>query len=157
MSDMLKQQATNYQTMQHINRVRELLNLAIRDLLQRGEEHDQSKLESPEVELFAKYTDDLAELTYGSPEYQANKKLLKPALDHHYANNRHHPQYFANGINDMTLFDVLEMLVDWKASSERHNDGCINRSIEINAKEYGINKQLAQILVNTIKYIEAIE
>lgn len=153
----LKEQATNYLTMLHINRVRQLLNLAVTEFIQRGEDHDQSKLVSPEVELFAEYTDKLAGCTYGSPEYQEFKRLLKPALDHHYANNRHHPEYYANGVNDMTLFDVLEMLMDWKAASERQNNGCINRSVEENSERFGIHKQLTQILVNTIKYVEAIE
>ena len=32
-------------------------------------------------------------LTYGSDEYKACLTEMKPALDHHYAANRHHPEH----------------------------------------------------------------
>lgn len=144
-----KEEATNFKTFRHIERVRNLINVCVRELLGRGEKHDQSKLETPEVELFSEYTDSLAQTTYGSPEYKEFLEKIKPALEHHYANNRHHPEHFKNGIADMNLIDILEMLCDWKASSERHNDGNIRKSIEINAKRFNISPQLTQILENT--------
>ena len=109
-----EEQATNYHTFRHIERVRNLLNMCVQELLHRGELHDQSKLESPEVELFTEYTSKLATCTYGSPEYEGFKKAMGPALAHHYANNRHHPEHHKNGIDDMNLLDVVEMLCDWK-------------------------------------------
>ncbi len=84
----------------------------------RGEEHDQSKMESPEVEAFAK-APCLDEIKYDSPEYKKSKADLGEALEHHYANNRHHIPHHKNGIRDMNLIDVVEMFCDWKASSER--------------------------------------
>ena len=48
---------------------------------------------------------------------------FKPAIDHHYANNRHHPEHWPNGINDMTLMDLIEMLADWKAATARNKNG----------------------------------
>ncbi len=143
--------ACNFATMRHIERVRNLINLCIRDLMKRGEEHDQSKLESPEVELFTEFTPKLADCTYGSPEYEDFRKKLGPALEHHYANNSHHTEFHKNGINDMNLLDILEMFVDWKAASERHNNGNILKSIEINANRYGISPQLCKIMENTAK------
>lgn len=145
----LEEKATNYDTFRHIERVRNLMNLCIADLLKRGEQHDQSKLESPEVEYFTEYTPKLAGSTYGSEEYKGFLTAIKPALDHHYANNRHHTEHHKNGISDMNLLDVLEMLCDWKAASERHNDGNIRKSIEINAKRYNLSPQLTEILENT--------
>jgi hypothetical protein len=145
------EKACNYDTMRHIERVRNLLNLVVRILLERGEEHDQTKLETPEVELFTEYTPKLAASTYGSPEYEQFKKDIKPALDHHYANNRHHPENHKDGINDMTLIDLIEMLVDWKAASERHNDGNIKKSIDINGKRFEMSSQLIRIFENTAK------
>jgi len=145
-----KQKETNCETLLHIQRVRNLLNECAIILLRRGEQHDQTKLNSPEVELFAEYTDKLSSMTYGSEEYNECLEKIKPALDHHYANNRHHPQHWKNGIDDMDLLDILEMLCDWKASSERHNDGNIRKSLEINAERFGIDPQLARVLENTI-------
>ena len=63
-------------------------------------------------------------------------EALKPALDIHYANNRHHPEHFPKGIRGMDLLDLLEMICDWKASSERHADGNIFNSIEVNQKRF---------------------
>lgn len=144
-----EQRATNYETFRHIERVRNLLNLCVADLLRRGELHDQSKLDSPEVEAFAEYTSKLAACTYGSEEYHGYLQAMKPALDHHYANNRHHPQHFKCGVDDMNLLDIVEMLCDWKAASERHNDGNIRRSIELNADRFNLAPQLIRILENT--------
>lgn len=147
----IEEKACNYDTFRHIERVRNLLNIAIKELLNRAEKHDQSKLEEPEVALFTEYTPKLASTTYGSQEYEDLKKAIKPALDHHYANNRHHPEHHKNGLDDMNLIDLLEMLLDWKAASERHNNGNIRKSIEINGDRFNMSPQLIRIFENTVK------
>ena len=150
MSDLsLEEQATNYHTFRHIERVRNLLNSCVAELLKRGELHDQTKLERPEVEAFTEHTSKLASSTYDSEEYNQRKKEMKAALDHHYANNRHHPEHFKNGVDDMNLLDILEMICDWKAASERHTDGNIRKSIESNANRFNLSPQLVKILENT--------
>ena len=141
--------ATNYDTFRHIERVRNLLNQCVTDLMRRGELHDQTKLDSPEVEAFTQYTPKLAGCTYGSDEYKGYLAAIKPSLDHHYAHNRHPPEHHKNGVNDMNLLDIVEMLCDWKAASERHNDGNIRKSIEINATRVGMSPQLVTIMENT--------
>ena len=142
------------ETQKHIEKVRKYIRFFTDKLTTRGVEHDTTKLETPEVELFAEHTEQLAQLNYGSEEYKAALTALKPALDHHYGVYRHHPEHFPNGINDMNLIDLVEMMADWKASSERHNNGNILKSIEINSKRFGINDQLTQILLNTAKIME---
>lgn len=82
---------------------------------------------------------------------------MKPALNHHYATYRHHPEHFQNGINDMNLIDIVEMIADWKAASERQKDGNLLVSIEKNAKRFHIDDQLKQILINTAKTLDEIE
>jgi hypothetical protein len=147
----IEEKACNYDTFRHIERVRNLLNLCVKELLNRAEKHDQSKLEEPEVALFTEYTPKLASTTYGSQEYEDLKKAIQPALDHHYANNRHHPEHHKNGLDDMNLIDLLEMLLDWKAASERHNNGNIRKSIEINGDRFNMSPQLIRIFENTVK------
>lgn len=146
---------SRFKTLRHIETVRNYLNLCIRELLTRAERHDQSKLESPEREMFDEWTPKLRDSTYGSPEYQNFLKELKPSLDHHYAHNRHHPEHFENGVKDMTLVDVLEMLMDWKASGMRHDDGDLFKSIEINQKRFGFSDELRQILENTATWVNS--
>lgn len=150
----LEQQATNAATLHHIGTVQRLIHLFIRELLSRADVHDQSKLASPEVELFAEWTPKLAGCTYGSAEYESYRKALGPALDHHYAKNRHHPEHFKNGINDMSLIDLVEMFCDWKAATMRHDDGNIRKSIEHNANRFGMSPQLVKILENTVNDLE---
>lgn len=140
-------------TNEHIHRVQTLLQWCRGELQNRALDHDKSKLQSPEKEAFDVLTPRLKGLTYGSEEYRACLREMKPALDHHYAANRHHPEHFANGIEDMNLFDVIEMLMDWKAASERHDNGDIYGSIAHNLARFGMSMQLAKILENTADYM----
>ena len=141
-------------TIKHIEKVRKYIKLFMDKLAIRGVEHDRLKLESPEVEIFTEYTPKLAQSTYGSEEYNEFLKEMNIALQHHYANYRHHPEHFTKGINDMNLVDIVEMLCDWKAASERHNDGNLLKSIEINAQRFGYDDQLKQIFINTAKMFD---
>lgn len=150
----LEEQATNATTMHHINLVQRLIHGVVKELLDRASEHDQSKLRTPEVELFAEWTPKLAASTYGSAEYDGFRKAMGPALAHHYAKNRHHPEHFKDGVNDMNLVDLVEMFCDWKAATMRHNDGNIRKSIEINANRFGISPQLVRILENSVDLVE---
>lgn len=90
-------------------------------------------------------------MTYGSEEYQACLKAIKPALDHHYANNCHHPEHYKNGVDDMDFIDLVEMIADWKAATKRHNDGNILKSLEKNKERFHISDQLNNILMNTVE------
>ena len=139
------------ETVKHIHKVRELLYAMIVELDKRARLHDLSKLESPEAEIFGEYTPELAKTEYDSPEYKELLKKVQVAIDHHYANNRHHPEHWPHGINDMTLIDLVEMLVDWKAATARNKNGNIKTSIEKNTKRYGMSDQLAQIMQNTVR------
>lgn len=144
------------ETIKHIEKVRQYLRIMTDRLTTRGVMHDKTKLESPEVELFTEYTPKLAETQYGSDEYKECLAGLKPALDHHYANSRHHPEHFSKGINDMNLVDIVEMLCDWKAASERQQDGNLLKSIEQNAQRFGYDDQLKQIFINTAKMLDEV-
>jgi len=141
-------------TQLHIDRVRKYIRFFTDKLTTRGELHDASKMTSPEIELFAEHTENLNKIEYGSDEYKKELDELKPALEHHYSHNRHHPQYHKDGVSGMNLIDIIEMICDWKASSERQKNGNLLRSIEINAERFGIDKQLMQILINTAQLLE---
>lgn len=143
-----------FETAQHIIEVNKNIHIFVNELLKRGSEHDHSKLESPEVEIFEEFTKNLSGLTYGTPEYEENLKQIAPALEHHYSVCRHHPAHFKNGINDMNLIDILEMFADWYASTLRTNGGNIRKSIEHNAKRFKIDEQLTKIFENTIEVLD---
>lgn len=147
-----------FETMCETYKHKQLVSMFMADIVMglvgRSINHDNSKLTSPEVEIFTEYTPKLAKCTYGSEEYNQYLKEMKVALDHHYAVNKHHPEHFPNGIKDMNLIDLVEMICDWKASTLRHNDGNILTSIDKNQERFGYSHELAQILKNTVKIFE---
>lgn len=138
-------------TLLHIKRVAQLLTEASSELIRRANVHDNSKLNSPEKEYFDEYTPKLAGSTYGSDEYKSFLKELKVGLDHHYANNSHHPEHYENGVNGFDLFDLIEMFFDWKAAGERHDNGNIYKSIQINKDRFKLSDQVCDIFSNTAK------
>jgi hypothetical protein len=138
----------------HIRNVRQILVDIIMELNLRGKYHDASKLKSPEIEIFEIYTDKLKRMDYGSPEYHQCLKDMKPALDHHYAVNEHHPEHYNDGIDGMSLIDLIEAITDWKAASMRHINGNLRKSLEINRDRFRISDQLYHILVNTATQLE---
>lgn len=143
------------ETQAHIDKVRRYIRFFTDKLTDRAEKHDASKMGDIEAPIFAAHTENLSNIEFGSEEYKKELEALKPALDHHYKYNRHHPQYFGEeGINSMDLMDILEMLADWMASTERTKNGDIFKSIEINAKRFNIDPQLTQILLNTARIME---
>ena len=143
-----------FKTMRHIETVRNYLTVCIHELLERAIQHDQSKLEPPEVEAYDAITHQLRGMTYGSEEYRRVLREQQPAITHHYACNRHHPEFHSNGYRDMTLIDLLEMLCDWQSACLRHNDGDIQQSIVINQNRFGYSEELATIFRNTIAWLE---
>ncbi len=140
------------ETLQHSQRVGELMAQTIKELIDRSMCHDRSKTEPPEVEIFDKFTPKLKGMTYGSDEYRQALADMGPALAHHYMKNSHHPEHHGDGINDMTLVDLVEMICDWRAATERHADGNLERSLDINQKRFGIVDQLRGVLENTARH-----
>lgn len=141
-------------TRKHIKRVEKYLKACRVELIKRGMRHDYDKIHNKtEKALFDEYTPKLKGCTYGSDEYKSYLKGLKVGLDIHYANNRHHPEHFANGMKDMNLIDLLELICDWKAASERHDDGDIYRSLEVNQGRFGYSEELKGILKNTVDFL----
>ena len=150
-----EEKATNLETMKHIGTVGYFINIVIKELLTRAEEHDKSKLIAPEVSWFTEYTPKLANCEYGSSEYNEFLKELKVALEHHYANNSHHPEHYENGVNGMNLIDVIEMFCDWRAATLRHRRGDLSNSIKVNADRFNLDEQLVSIFNNTVKLFES--
>lgn len=138
-------------TNKHIETVRGFLSDVLGDIAARSLLHDGSKLVEPEKSMYDEFTPMLRELTYGSDEYKEVLKKMGDALKHHYEENFHHPEHYENGINGMSLLDVIEMLADWKAASMRHADGNIIDSLKINKDRFGISDQLAEIIENTVQ------
>jgi hypothetical protein len=61
---------------------------------------------------------------------------------------------YTSSINEMNLFDVVEMLIDWVAATKRHADGDIQQSLKRNRDRFAMGDQLVQIFKNTLPWIE---
>ena len=141
-------------TQAHIDQVRVLIYDFAGRMFERAASHDRSKLHEPEKSVFDEFTPKLKASTYGSDEYAAMLKEMQVALSHHYANNRHHAEYHNDGICGMNLVDLVEMLCDWMAATQRHANGDIHKSIEINQRRFGYTDELKQIFQNTVWMFE---
>lgn len=197
-TDTTKQDSRS-DTLLHIHMVRQLIDDAAQKLYDRGLIHDDSKLVEPEKSAFDRLKAlSLSGMAYGSEEYRACLRAEKPAIQHHYDHNSHHPEFYkrwgcplchqtfpesettvwggvesnprlcpkcsangsifesalipSTGIDGMSLLDVMEMIIDWKAATERMKDGGdIRASLVHNTERFHLSPQLASILANTIK------
>ena len=153
----MDKETTIRETKDHIDLVAKNLGILNKEILKRSFCHDNSKLSNEELPYFQKYTGILKKLTYGSDEYKKALDGLKPALKHHYEINSHHPEHYENGVDDMTLIDIIEMFSDQCAATKRHEDGDIFKSIDINEKRFKMSPQLCKIFKNTLKKIKGLE
>ena len=148
--EVLQQEKESIQ--QHIMTVAGTMDCVATMIRIRGKHHDASKLTDAELPYFAE-ANTLKQLPYGSKRYNdqlAIGSALRPALDHHYASNRHHPEHHEDGIAGMSIVDIIEMLSDWLAAGLRHGAGHnIFHSINVNRMRFKIKKDLAQIMWNT--------
>ena len=141
-------------TLAHIRRVNQLLIECCEMLQRRAVVHDASKLVEPEKSGFDRLKAlSLSGMAYGSEEYRACLRSEKPAIQHHYAHNSHHPEFYGElGVNGFDLLDLVEMLMDWKAATERMKDGGdIRASLKLNTERFKLEPQVVAILANTIE------
>jgi hypothetical protein len=133
----------------HIRLVRRYLNKVTLELaIERIQNHDASKLQFPEKAMYDEFTPRLKEVEFGSLEYKKALLDMGQALQHHYQHNRHHPEHFDNGVNGMTLIDLIEMVCDWNAAAFANGKTV---DLEYQAKRFGISAQLAEIIYNTLR------
>lgn len=127
-----------------------LYNLATQ-LKERADNHDNSKYDKEEKEVFESI-DNIKREDFDSYEeyYNCTKPLIQKALDHHYAKNRHHPEHFEHGVEDMNLLDILEMVVDWDSSASCRGT---ELDTDYSFKRFKITPQLQKIILNTLKIL----
>jgi uncharacterized protein DUF5662 len=139
---------------EHRDRVaKNLIRFAI-DLQERALVHDDSKFGPDEFPIYASMMDEFTEHPFGTPGYFRAKEAISEATKKHFAANRHHPEHFENGVEGMTVVDLLEMLADWKAATLNNpkKPGDMQRSLDYAVDKYKIDPQLALILWNTIHH-----
>lgn len=135
----------------HILNVQKQMSKAIEELTKRSYNHDASKYDVEESHTYARVVPMFKGKVYGTPEHKAVGDLLGDAWNHHEQNNDHHTGFHANGVIDMNLMSIIEMLCDWKAVSLRDPNQDFSKSCEMNCKKYGMDVQLQSVVINTAK------
>lgn len=146
---------SSYETevMEHKMKVQIMMDKLSREFLTRGRRHDNSKLKSPEKEIYSEHHERLRVAKYGTPEYKGVMEKIKPAVQHHYADNDHHPEHFNDGIFDMNLIQITEMLVDWVAVANEKGTDIID-DLPTLMENHGIPENYYMIFKNTILYLK---
>lgn len=134
----------------HIQTVRRELSKVIAELTRRSVCHDASKLLPDEKELLGRFGPLLDQCEFGTEAHECVAQQAADFFSLHYARNSHHPQHFANGIAGMDLFDLIEMMCDWIASSQRVNGTSVEVGLRYNITRFKIDEQLGSILRNTL-------
>lgn len=142
---------SSYETevMEHRMKVQIMMNRMSREFIARGNRHDNSKLKSPEKEIYSQYNEALHVAKYGTPEYNELMVKIEPAVIHHYAENDHHPEHFKDGIYNMNLPQIIEMLADWVAAANSKGTNVID-DLPTLMENHGIPENFYTIFVNTI-------
>lgn len=86
-------------------------------LMQRAEEHDNSKINCiDEVMALSRIINDKTSLKDAS---ESLSPIKKDAIALHWKHNSHHPEHFASAM-DMSKLDIMEMCCDWHARSTQY-------------------------------------
>lgn len=119
----------------------------------RALEHDASKLSNDEFSGFVQINRIAREHKYGSSEYMKSIKETN-AVELHYRGNLHHPEHYQNGIENMTLFDIIEMVADWRAACETYGQSYLKDSLAIHTKRFDLQDKhmyLIKLIINAFE------
>lgn len=136
---------------EHQDDVRQFMQAVIVDLHARASVHDDSKFspeELPLLQTLGEIAEKGGKVLLGTPQYEERKALIGPMLEHHYANNDHHPEHHQHGMFGMTLMSLVEMFCDG-AAANKQRDGGEPMNISHTVKKYEIPPMLESILRNT--------
>jgi len=134
---------------EHVLQVHNNLERFCEKLDDRGAHHDLSKLQEPEFSIFMNGQEGFENVMFGTPEYKTHCKTILPAIRHHHAHNSHHPEFHIDGVKGMSLVDVVEMVCDWKAASDREGND-FNITLEICLEKYIESLELRSIIRHTV-------
>jgi hypothetical protein len=153
MSDVKEHEAFMWDVLDHKRLVAKYVQRVANALFGRAVIHDYSKFGPDEFAMYAQALPRFQQAEYGTEAYRVVVESVKPAIQHHVTTNRHHPEYFADGINGMNLIDLLEMTCDWLAASQRVPGNRLR--LDLQQTRFGIDPQLLRIISNTVEYLEA--
>ena len=130
----------------HVYDFQEAINTICKALTTRAKTHDASKLKEPELTQYTEAAEKLEKFKPGSSDYLKIRDKYAIILSKHFTKNSHHPEHFKNGFNDMSILDLVDVLVDWKLDC---GDGDWNKFVDDRRDYYGMSDQVVQIFKNS--------
>lgn len=134
----------------HKRNVAKRIQLFISLLHNRAVNHDNSKLVEPEYSLWCAM-DLEPRYKYGTPEYEDKLKRFRKVFELHYKANRHHPEHHLNGIIDMNLIDLIEMLCDFISYKDNITYTEASNMLDKQSDRFGFSEEIRTLLMNTLK------
>jgi len=144
---------TTITIIRHINLVQRFMNRIAQALEKRALIHDQSKFSEDEFGGFVQINRIAREHKYGSPEYKESLKQVD-AVEKHYSRNSHHPEYHPGGVGDMSLFDIIEMVCDWKAAAETYSQSTLEESLPIQVERFKLTPEQVYLVKLIVRELD---
>ena len=122
----------------------------------RAREHDRTKLQLDEFDGFAEINRTARDHAYGSEEYDASLAAAKAdggCIALHFSRNRHHPEYFKS-VKDMGLFDLMEMVIDWKAASETYGRASMAEGLAVHRNRFDFDDWQWKVIEEMVRFVE---
>lgn len=139
---------TSEYILSHIDSVRAKIFRVVDELMQRAKFHDSSKLKEPEFSLWKKM-DEEPKYPYGTSKYKEKMQRFGKVFRIHYKENRHHPEHFLNGVLDMTLVDLTEMLCDWLSYKKFYSVREVVDLMDRQCERFRYGEEIRALLTNT--------
>lgn len=79
---------------------------------------------------------------------------IERAIYHHVHANRHHPEFFGEGLGCMGVLDIAEMVCDWAAVSQEFNSSLFDWVINTGFREYKFDKGQRRLILEFAEVFE---
>lgn len=136
------------QLIKHIRSVRFKMGLLANLIRKRSRSHDSFKFKEDILTVLSNYN---LQLSIAIDEDEILNLEKKIELIN--TRNAKHPAFHKNGINNMTLVDIIEMFSDWLIIAEEKNLDTVE-FLEDNCKQFKISSQVLNIFINTLPLIK---
>ncbi len=137
----------------HKMKMEEKMLIVSKEFSKRAKEHDNDKLENKEIyNTYKKYFPELKKIPFGTREYFAFEKENFKKVHKIHAQNRHHFYSRSNNLNDINLFDLIEVVIDISESAKQYGDEA--KVMESLKNKQVLNYELEELIQNTINFLK---
>ncbi len=137
----------------HKEKIEEKMLVVSKEFSKRAKEHDNDKLENKKIyKTYKKYFPELKKIPFGTREYFAFEKEYFAKVHQIHAQNRHHFYSRSNNLDDINLFDLIEVVIDISESAKQYGDEA--KVMESLKNKQVLNYELEELIQNTINFLK---